>query len=181
MTTLRRHLEANHSVSARLYLWPCVLIFFQGKYRRWAAGATFESKLPGDVKKRKEAAETITRTLDRELKEKILTERVVPYSDKLFRQASIEWLVATDQPIQALEHPKFKEMIDVASRATNGVKIPGRKATRAEIKCVFKGHLTKLKVRLNVSVLIVACLLFSLYPGTNCQWGSKCDLWCLAG
>jgi hypothetical protein len=29
------------------------------------------------------------------------------------------------KPIQALEHPKFKEMIDVASRATKGVKIPG--------------------------------------------------------
>jgi hypothetical protein len=79
-----------------------------------------------------------------------MTERVLPYSDKLFRQAAIEWLVSTDQPIQALEHPKFKEMIDVASRATNGVKIPGRKSTRAEIKRMFKTHLTDLKSRLNV-------------------------------
>jgi hypothetical protein len=31
------------------------------------------------------------------------------------------------QPIQALEHPKFKDMIDFASRVTNGVKIPGQK------------------------------------------------------
>jgi hypothetical protein len=29
-------------------------------------------------------------------------------------------------------------MIDIASRATNGVKIPGRKATRAEIMQTFK-------------------------------------------
>jgi hypothetical protein len=55
------------------------------------------SKLPGDIKKRKEAAEEITRTLDRDLREKKISERVVPYSDKLFRQAAIEWLVATDQ------------------------------------------------------------------------------------
>ena len=55
------------------------------------------SKLPGDVKKRKEAAEEVTRTLDRDLREKKMSERVIPYSDKLFRRAAIEWLVATDQ------------------------------------------------------------------------------------
>ena len=54
------------------------------------------------------------------------------------------------EPIQALEHPKFKEMIDMAARATNGVKIPGRKATHAEIMRIFKNHLTKLKKTLNV-------------------------------
>jgi hypothetical protein len=41
-------------------------------------------------------------------------------------------------------------MIDVAARATNGVKIPGRKATQAEIMRMFKNHLTKLKTTLNV-------------------------------
>jgi hypothetical protein len=55
------------------------------------------------------------------------------------------------QPIQALEHPKFKEMVNIASHATNGIKIPGHKATRAEIKRTFKDHLTDLKARLNVS------------------------------
>ncbi|KIJ32660.1 hypothetical protein M422DRAFT_85088, partial [Sphaerobolus stellatus SS14] len=55
------------------------------------------------------------------------TERVIPYSDNLFREAAIEWLIATDQiqaiyPIQALEHPKFHEMINIASQAKNGVK-----------------------------------------------------------
>jgi hypothetical protein len=55
------------------------------------------SKLPGDIKKRKEAVERATRTLDQDLVEKKLSDRVIPYSDKLFRQASIEWLVATDQ------------------------------------------------------------------------------------
>ena len=39
-----------------------------------------------------EAAEQTTRTLDRDLKE-----RVVLYSERAFRQAAVEWLVATDQ------------------------------------------------------------------------------------
>jgi hypothetical protein len=47
-------------------------------------------------------AEHATRTLDRDLKEKKLKDRVVPYTDKAFRQAAIEWLVATDQVSQIL-------------------------------------------------------------------------------
>jgi hypothetical protein len=57
----------------------------------------YESKLPGDIKKRKVAAELVTRTLDHDLQEKKLTERVVPYTNKTFHQAAIEWLVASDQ------------------------------------------------------------------------------------
>lgn len=55
------------------------------------------SKLPGDVKKRKEAVEEVNRTLDGDLREKNVSERVVPYSDKLFCRTAIEWLAATDQ------------------------------------------------------------------------------------
>jgi hypothetical protein len=124
--------------------------------------------LPGDVKARKVKAERAQQTINSHLIERKLAERVLPYSDKLFKKAAIEWLVTTDQvslrhplmqivtdvwcvePIQAFEHPKFKEMIDVAARATNGVKIPGRKATRVEIIRIFKNHLTKLKKTLNV-------------------------------
>jgi len=54
------------------------------------------SKLPGDVKKQKAAAEE-TRTLDRDLREKKPSERVIPYLDKLFRRAAVEWVAATDQ------------------------------------------------------------------------------------
>ena len=54
------------------------------------------------------------------------------------------------KPIQAVEHPKFKDMIDIVAQATNSVKIPGRKATRAEIMRMFKNHLMKLKKTLNV-------------------------------
>jgi hypothetical protein len=41
--------------------------------------------------------EEVTRTLDRDLREKKISERVVPYSHKIFRRAAVEWLVATDQ------------------------------------------------------------------------------------
>jgi hypothetical protein len=41
-------------------------------------------------------------------------------------------------------------MIDVASQATNGVKFPGRKATRVEIKRMFGDYIMKLKGLLNV-------------------------------
>ncbi|KAE9403020.1 hypothetical protein BT96DRAFT_1083216 [Gymnopus androsaceus JB14] len=56
-------------------------------------------------------------------------EWVVPYLDELFQQVAIEWLIETDQPISALEHPRFWEMIGIAACATNGVKIPNHKAT----------------------------------------------------
>ncbi|KIM71365.1 hypothetical protein PILCRDRAFT_28906, partial [Piloderma croceum F 1598] len=105
--TLRRHAEAH----------------FLGKYRKWAIANSFESMLPGDVKACKEKAERTQQTINSHLTERKLSERVLPYTDKQFKKAAIEWLISTNQPIQALEHPKFKEMIDVASRATNGVKI----------------------------------------------------------
>ena len=88
---------------SRLLIWPTYIYFFQGRYRNWAKSNKYESKLPGDVKKRKAAAEVATRTLDRDLKEKKIAERVVPYSDKVFRRAAIEWVVATDQVRVVLE------------------------------------------------------------------------------
>ena len=70
------------------------------------------------------------RTLDQDLKEIEVPERIVPYSDRVFRQVAVEWLAATDQvsnsikcrlsfslmslqPIQALEHAKFRELINI--------------------------------------------------------------------
>lgn len=44
-------------------------------------------------------------------------------------------------------------MIEVAARATNGVKIPGRKATREEIMRMFKNQLTYLRTRLQVYII----------------------------
>ncbi|KAJ7257844.1 hypothetical protein C8J57DRAFT_1074314 [Mycena rebaudengoi] len=90
-------------------------------------------------------------TLDPHLQEK--PEREVPYSDQLFRDAAIEWLIATDQPLDAMNHPKFKEMIDIAARSHNGVKIPGRKTTREEILRLFQRQMENLRVRLHVSLM----------------------------
>jgi hypothetical protein len=85
-----------------IYYFISELNFCQGKYRKWAQDANYESRLPGDIKKRKAAAEHATRTLDRDLKEKKVKDRVVPYTDKGFRQVAIEWLVATDQVSEIL-------------------------------------------------------------------------------
>jgi hypothetical protein len=48
------------------------------------------------------------------------------------------------QPIQALEHPSFKKMIQIAACVTNGVKIPDHKVTRKYIINLFKRNLTDL-------------------------------------
>jgi hypothetical protein len=70
--------------------------------------------------------------------------QVIPYSAKAFEVSAIEWLVHTNQvgpryfhsqidltlgcqPIQAFNHPSFKTMLDMASRATkvqNCARIP---------------------------------------------------------
>lgn len=75
-----------------------------------------------------------------------------------------------------MAHPKFKKMIVIASRATNGVQIPGQKATRAEIIRLFKNHLMRLKTLLNVSfkALSDVCLRVNLTvlinPEPCCSW-----------
>ncbi|KAG2746661.1 hypothetical protein P692DRAFT_20738482, partial [Suillus brevipes Sb2] len=101
-------------------------------YRKWCKANKFESMLPPDVKEQKNAAAVANArqdSLDPHLHEVQPREHVLPYSDKLFREAAIEWLASTNQPIQAVDHPSFKKMIDTASRATTGVLIPNRKAT----------------------------------------------------
>ncbi|KAJ7730111.1 hypothetical protein DFH07DRAFT_756442, partial [Mycena maculata] len=74
-------------------------------------------------------------------------------TDELFLDAAIEWLIATDQPIDTLMHPKFKEMIDIAARATQGVNLPNREQTREAIIKLFHDQMTKLKIRLHVRIL----------------------------
>jgi hypothetical protein len=57
--------------------------------------------LPSDVKAHKEAVKTANReeqgTLDPHLQEIPRAERTIPYSEKIFRDAAIEWLISTDQ------------------------------------------------------------------------------------
>jgi hypothetical protein len=56
--------------------------------------------LPSDVKDHKTATAITNieqQSLNDHLREIKPTERVVPYSDKLFREAAIEWLASTNQ------------------------------------------------------------------------------------
>ncbi|KAN0111931.1 hypothetical protein V8E52_008021 [Russula decolorans] len=116
-----------------------------------------DNNSPGNVDRTQDVKEFFHPAFSKEITGTILesspmpvpVDAIVKQNTLLFQQAAIEWLVATDQPIQALEHLAFKEMINVTFHATNGVKIPGRKATRNEIKSMFKKHLMSLKLRLN--------------------------------
>ncbi|KAJ3897414.1 hypothetical protein F5879DRAFT_813971, partial [Lentinula edodes] len=137
ISTLRRHLGLKHE-------YP---------YKQWCKTNDFVSMLPVDVAARKkaEAAQTTINDHAVPLQPRAWVE---PYSDELFEQAAIEWLVETDQPIAALEHPKFRNMIAVAARATAGVKIPSRKATRHSIIKLFKRNLYELRSRFAVSRLL---------------------------
>ncbi|KAH7905698.1 hypothetical protein BJ138DRAFT_1017367, partial [Hygrophoropsis aurantiaca] len=116
VTTCRRHIQSKHS----------------GVYHTWCEKNDFESKLPYDVKKRKEAislANAKQGRLDGHLREIDPTEPVIPYNNAMFHEALCEWLIETNQPVQAVDHPKFRQMIEIASRATKGVTIPNRNAT----------------------------------------------------
>ncbi|KAE9392984.1 hypothetical protein BT96DRAFT_829877 [Gymnopus androsaceus JB14] len=116
ISTLHRHLGLKHEYA----------------YQQWAKANDFKSMIPKDVADRKNAEATAIGeqgTINDHAVPLEPKPRIIPYSDELFQQAAIEWLVETDQPIAALEHPKFRNMINVAARATNGIKIPGCKAT----------------------------------------------------
>jgi len=59
--------------------------------------------LPKDSKSRRQATMKDTQQrLDPHLEEKRPVERVIPYTDDLFRNAAIEWLVSTDQVNKAV-------------------------------------------------------------------------------
>ncbi|KAJ7208457.1 hypothetical protein C8J57DRAFT_1098997, partial [Mycena rebaudengoi] len=130
--------------------------FLQSQYHAWCTKTGFESRLEEDIASCRLAAveaedekeRLCQATLDPHLRNK--PEHVAPYTDELFRDAAIEWLIATDQPICTLTHPKFKVMIDIAARATKGVVIPGRNSTQQEIMSLFHAQMNKLRVRLQV-------------------------------
>ncbi|OJA16868.1 hypothetical protein AZE42_13376, partial [Rhizopogon vesiculosus] len=123
-------------------------------YRKWCKDNNFTSMLASDVKEQKTApviASAQQTTIDGHLTELPETPVVIPYSVTTFREATIEWLISTGQPIQAVNHSSFKKMIDIAARATHGVIVPNRKATCHEIMDSFKKQMSKLKECLNAS------------------------------
>ncbi|KAJ7931812.1 hypothetical protein B0H13DRAFT_1593791, partial [Mycena leptocephala] len=133
--------------------------FHKPEYHAWCKTNDFESKLEEDVKARQQEqkADELKKkllkqqTIDPHLREK--PARPAPYTDELLLDAAIKWLIATDQPIDALTHPKFKEMIDIAARATQGVNLPNRDQTREAIIKLFHDQMTQLKIRLHVRIL----------------------------
>ncbi|KIJ07910.1 hypothetical protein PAXINDRAFT_89641 [Paxillus involutus ATCC 200175] len=128
--------------------------FSQHAYHKWCKDNNLELKLPDDVKAHKTASAAANMrqgTLDKHVQEIEPEAHILPYTDKLFCEAAVKWLITTNQPIQAVDHPSFRKMIDIASQATKGVVIPNRKATQAEIINVFKKQMTWLRECLNVS------------------------------
>jgi hypothetical protein len=140
--------------------------------------------LPEDTKQRKEAAlDSIARTQQTVLSNHFNPRdtTIVPYSDRAFEVAAIEWLVQTNQvviiasffrqstsdpcllqPIQAFKSPHFKTMVDIASRASKEVLIPSPKRTRAQIIHLFKQKMYLLRDRLNVGVSFMLPGIFTL-------------------
>jgi hypothetical protein len=53
--------------------------------------------LAGDIATRKKENDQAQHTIDAHLTECKLADRVLPYSDKTFKKAAIQWLVSTDQ------------------------------------------------------------------------------------
>ena len=86
-------------------MWYCIficsifdisnLLLYQDLYNAWCKDNKFNSKLPKAAKAAKEKQRQTL--LDGHLKEIPTSELVKPYSDSVFREAAIEWLIATDQ------------------------------------------------------------------------------------
>lgn len=136
VSTLRRHLGSYH----------------ESKYRRWCSKNDFLSKLPKDIRARATAAEAeadIQGTLDGHVKPIPPKPTIIKYSDAIFQEAAEDWLIITNQPLDALSHPKFQYMVDVASRAPDGVKIPEKKNVRASIIHRFQKNVQELRHKLN--------------------------------
>ncbi|KJA18310.1 hypothetical protein HYPSUDRAFT_115814, partial [Hypholoma sublateritium FD-334 SS-4] len=97
-------------------------------YLKWCKAKNFDSMLPDDAKQRRALAhEALKQT---QVDDHFTTvapgddhKKLDPFSQALFKEAAIQWLVETDQPISAFEHPTFQHMISVAARATKGVEI----------------------------------------------------------
>ncbi|KIL55713.1 hypothetical protein M378DRAFT_31805, partial [Amanita muscaria Koide BX008] len=102
----------------------------QGLYRRWCKLTGFFSMIPEDTKARRQLEEAITSAkeqtqVDDHFHRIKPEDKPTPYSDEIFKEAAIRWLVETDQPVAAFEHPAFQRMIHITSRAgaTRSVQI----------------------------------------------------------
>ena len=97
-------MESCHRVCLILcqlsYTGACLILIVisQRIYLNWMEQNNFQLMLPKDTCSRHDVAASNKQThLDSHLKEEPLKERAIVYSDNLFRNAAIEWLVSTDQ------------------------------------------------------------------------------------
>ena len=78
-----------------------VLIFFtyHGVYQAWCKARNFASMLPDDTKASRAAAlETLLQTqVNAHFKVADPNDKPIPFSDELFKEAAIQWLIETDQ------------------------------------------------------------------------------------
>ncbi|KAH9038685.1 hypothetical protein EDB83DRAFT_2228515, partial [Lactarius deliciosus] len=153
--TLRRHAAAMHAP----------------RYRKWCELNNFNSMLPQDTKQRKCAETDLSQqtSVTDHFGPEDPNARVIPYSDSALQTAALEWLIETNQPIQAFGHPAFKKMLDIASRAKRNIILPSPKQSRARILKMFKQQLWSLRRRLAVGFLyhvyfcwLTPCCIYSL-------------------
>jgi hypothetical protein len=99
VTTLRRHQESAHRVSFSLsFNVIFIQLYLEGDYLKWAKNNNFVSMLPKDAKRRREEAATDQQSsINSHLKPRVPNERVIQYTDALFREAATQWLIDTDQ------------------------------------------------------------------------------------
>ncbi|KAI9437034.1 hypothetical protein H4582DRAFT_1816282, partial [Lactarius indigo] len=158
-------------------------------YRKWCQENKFESMLPDDTKECRQAAlnkslKTLQSSVTNHFKPQDESERPIPYSDKAFTCATIEWLIDADLPLQVFSQPSFKRMINIASCTTHSVKLPSPCQTRAHIIKTFKQQMCLLKERLNVhsflfSLSYVNAHTYLLEP--YCGWRNQPAMYCMSG
>ncbi|OJT14236.1 hypothetical protein TRAPUB_9209 [Trametes pubescens] len=140
MSTLRRHMQAHH----------------EGKYWAWCEANSFTSMLPKDSFEWQEHAKVSAQNqthLNSVLQPLPPKEVIIPYTDAAFNEAAREWLIPTNKPVAALQHPSFQKMIHIAVRATNGIKIADLCNPRDGIMRAFKQQMTALRAKLNSNVV----------------------------
>ncbi|KAI6112343.1 hypothetical protein EV401DRAFT_1867338, partial [Pisolithus croceorrhizus] len=123
----------------------------QGEYLRWLAANAFKLMLPNDVKHMQSSVSRQSR-LEGHLVERGL---IVQYSEAVFHEATVLWLIETDQPIHALQHPSFGRMIEIASHAKNGIRILSHRQTCQANINVFKTRLLDLHKCFLVSMTLI--------------------------
>ncbi|KAL1750578.1 hypothetical protein FB107DRAFT_223645, partial [Schizophyllum commune] len=90
-------------------------------------------------------------------------------SDSLFKRTVAEFVVDTNQSLCITKQPSFINMVQVASRARDGVRIPTRKSLRKEIIAMWKESMKSVKGEMKVGVDRGCVGIGVLGPA---QWGS---------